>query len=561
MGRETRTLVDALRTIPRREGRGFTFVEGATERRFYSYQELHDEALRRAAFFDAAGLRKGDRVALVIPEGNEFVLSFLGAVMGGLVPVPIYPRATFKALDGYQGIVRHIVETSRAAALLTVDRLSPHLAPAVASSADDESSSVRVLTCEEFFAGEAKTFAPPAIDEDDLCFLQFTSGSTSRPKGVEVRHRNLVANAQAFLGSEGLDRNDDDVGVSWLPLFHDMGLIGFILGTLICDIPVVILPTSRFARTPRMWLELISEYRGTITFAPNFGYNLALKRLRDKDIGSLDLSSLRVAGCGAEPIRGRTLLEFAERLRPAGFREEAFLPSYGMAEATLAITFHDLGKPLRIDRLDPEEMRQGRATPSRASDALEVVGCGRGFSGHEIQIVDGDGQPLPDRRVGEVLVRGPSTTAGYFENPEATAAAFDDGWLRTGDLAYRADGDLFICGRSKDLIIIHGANHYPQDIEWAVSDLEGVRRDNVVAFSVDTNEGEALVVVAEAHSSDAPRLRREITQRVSERFGLQPRAELCRVGTLPKTSSGKAQRRKSKQLFEAGELPLHREDA
>ncbi|MBC7172912.1 MAG: AMP-binding protein, partial [Polyangiaceae bacterium] len=341
---------------------------------------------------------------------------------------------------------------------------------------------ILIRPVETAFEGETPAFEPPAITPDDLCFLQFTSGSTSKPKGVMVSHRNLVANGLAFLGTHGLDRNPDDVGVSWLPLYHDMGLIGFVLATLLVDLQAVLMPTELFARSPRLWLETITKYRGTITYAPNFAYQLVTKRLKPKDLEGLDLSRLRVAGCGAEPIRAQTLREFADKLAPSGFRSIAFLPSYGMAEATLAITFHGLESELSVDRVDTDAMTQGFARPADADtkSVSEVVSCGKGFPGHEVMVVDESGKPLPERRVGQVVTRGPSVTAGYFENEAATAESWKDGWLATGDLGYVADGNLHICGRIKDLIIIRGANHYPQDIEWVVGDLEGVRRGNVV---------------------------------------------------------------------------------
>lgn len=554
-----RTLVEALATIPRREGRGFTFIGSDRSERFYSYEQMWQEALRRGAHLRAAGLEAGDRVALVIPEGDEFVLSFLGAAVAGIVPVPIFPRATFKALDGYIDILAHIVEASGARVLLTMEGTRPFVEKVLTRGVGLE----RIALCEEAFEGDVDPIEPADVGPDDLCFLQFTSGSTSRPKGVVVTHANLVANSTAFLGPNGLKRNDDDIGVSWLPLYHDMGLIGFILGTIVCDIPVVVLPTATFARMPRIWLETLHRVRGTITYAPNFAYQLVTKRVRDADLAELDLSCVRVAGCGAEPIRAQTLVEFADRLRPTGFDgDRAYLPSYGMAESTLAITFHQLGTPLIIDRVDPESMKRGEAMPAEADadgdGVLELVSCGVPFPGHELAIVGDAGMPVGERQVGEIVVRGPSVTAGYYRNPEATAEGWRNGWLHTGDLGYLADGNLFICGRIKDLIIIHGANHYPQDIEWVVGDLEGVRRGNVVAFGVMRDGTEQLVLIAEGNSGDAATLRKAITQAVAERFGLQPgHVGIVPVGTLPKTSSGKPQRRKTKVLFEEGSLPEH----
>ncbi len=542
------TLAAALREIPRREGRGFTFVRPDRSERFFPYEELYQEAARRGHHLRGLGLNKGDRLALVCPDGAEFVLSFLGAVLQGIVPVPIYPRATFKAIDAYVDILSHVTEAADARFVLTQEATAPFVAKV------EERTKAKALVTEQVFRGSpAEAPTPEEVRPDDLCFLQFTSGSTSKPKGVIVRHSNLVANASAFLGRAGLNRVDADVGVSWLPLYHDMGLIGFVLGTLICDIPVVLLPTASFARNPRLWLDAISRHRGTITFAPNFGYQLAAKRVRDRDLSELDLSSLRVAGCGAEPIRAKTLRDFAARMAPAGFRgEEVFLPSYGMAEATLAITFHPHGAPLRVDRVDPDAMRSGLATPAAAAaGSLEVVGCGVPFPGHGVRIVDEAGAPVGERQVGHVQASGPSVTDGYFRDSAKTSESFDEGWLRTGDLGYWADGHLFICGRSKDLLIIHGANHYPQDIEWAVGDLEGVRRGNVAAVGMQTDAGEELGLVVEGSSRDAERLTQEIRQLLVARFGLQPRAiRIVPVGSLPKTSSGKLQRQKARSLLE-----------
>jgi fatty-acyl-CoA synthase len=550
-------LVEALGRLPRDESRGFRFLGQDRVERYFPYHALEAEAYRRAAFLSALGLHKGDRVALVLAEPHQFVLSFLGAVVGGFVPVPIYPRASFKNADGYVDTLAHIVAASGSTVLLcgagnreVVERLSTRQAAAP-----------QIFDVAELFADDAlvPSFTAPSIDPGDLCFLQFTSGSTSKPKGVMVTHQNLVANTTAFLGPHGLDRRDTDVGVSWLPLFHDMGLIGFVLGPLICDIPIYLMPTELFARSPRLWLDTLSAQRGTLTYAPNFAYQLAAKRVKAPDVAALDLSCVRVAGCGAEPIRAATLRSFARHFAPAGFDERAFLPSYGMAESTLAITFHEREAPLRVDRVSPSAMREGRAEPAGPDEEpIEIVGCGKPFPGHDLRIVDESGVDVGERVVGEVLTRGPSVTSGYFGAPEATADAFLEGYLRTGDLAYFADGDIYICGRRKDLIIVRGENHYPQDIEWAVGDLPGVRRGNVIAFATTVNDAEELVVAAEAASHDAPDLRAVIQRKIIEEFGLRPHhVAIVAIGSLPKTSSGKIQRQKARLLYEDGALMEH----
>jgi fatty-acyl-CoA synthase len=467
--------------------------------------------------------------------------------------VPIFPGATFKVSDHYVETIDTIMTAARARVVVCVGKNLE-----IIEKVKERRPDAIVVVADRDFTGQAPPFTPPVVRADDLCFLQFTSGSTSKPKGVMIRHRNLVANTTAFLGPAGLNRTPEDVGVSWLPLFHDMGLIGFVLGTLIVDLQAVLMPTPMFARAPRLWLELITKHRGTITYAPNFAYQLITKRVSDKDLSSLDLSSLRVAGCGAEPIRARTLVDFAEKFTRCGFDPNALLPSYGMAESCLAITFHRRGTPMVVDRVDAAQMKLGKATPSSADDALELVGNGIPFPGHEIRIADDAGNALGERQVGEIWSRGPSVNDGYFENAEATLESFGGGWLKSGDLGYQANGDLFVCGRKKDLIIVNGANHYPQDIEWVVGDIDGVRRGNVVAFSTMKDGLEQLVIAAEGNSGDATRLRDEITKVVSENFGLTPSSvSICPVGALPKTSSGKAQRRKTKSMWESGELEAH----
>jgi len=550
------TLPDVLRRLPRGDERGFRIIGRDRSERFYSFEQLEAEAYRRAAFLAASGLVKGDRVALIIAEPHDFILTLLGAVVGGLVPVPIFPRASFKNVESYIDVLAHIVSVAKARVALCMEGNRDIVMNLEGRVAGLE----RIANVETFFDGATPAYTPPVLVPDDLAFLQFTSGSTSKPKGVMVTHRNLVANSTSFLGRHGLDRRPNEIAVSWLPLFHDMGLIGFVFGTLVYDIEPVILPTETFARAPGLWLETISKYKASITFAPNFAYGLVTKRVKAKDLESLDLSSMRVAGCGAEPIRAQTLKDFATKFAPAGFPATALMPAYGMAESTLAVTFHPVGTEMIVDRVDGDAMKRGVATPATdaTTSVLEVVGCGKPFPGHDLAIVDDDGKPLPERTIGQVVARGPSVTPGYFENPEATADALRDGWLQTGDLGYVADGHLFICGRMKDLIIIRGANFYPQDLEWSVSDLDGVRRGNVVAFSVLRDGIEELVIAAESNSADASRLREEIKATVSASFGVTPfHVAMVGIGALPKTSSGKAQRRKSKSMFELGELQEH----
>ncbi len=556
------TLAEAVRqlaNLDRPHGapqRGFVFVRPDGTERFCAFSELCDQAERRAADLHASGLKKGDRLAIIVPEPDEFVLSFLGAVMGGIVPVPIYPQLSFKNVESYHDTVTHIANASGAAMLLTTTATRPFVEPVLPRVA----SMRRILTIEEIGVTDNGKI-DVQVDPEDLAFLQFTSGSTSRPKGVVVTHRNLAWNSESFM-IHGLKKDSSfDKGVSWLPLFHDMGLIGFVIGPLFTNIPVVFMPTASFVRNPRIWLDKIHQHRGTITYAPNFAYALVSKRVKEKDVAELDLSCLRRTGCGAEPIQSKTLREFAEKLRPARFDPRSFLPSYGMAEATLAITFVPADSGVRSDVVEKDALERGEANAAaEGAPGRDLVNCGHAFPEHEIAIVDDEGKRLGDRMVGQIITRGPSISPGYYLEPELTSESFKPGpgghtWLYTGDLGYLVAGEVFICGRLKDMIIVRGRNFYPSDLEWAVSELPGVRRGNVVAFSSDIEGDEQLIIAAEGMSAEAENLQSAIAQRINADFSLTPHDVLIvPQGTLPRTSSGKPQRRKTRQMYLDGTL-------
>jgi fatty-acyl-CoA synthase len=549
-----KTLAHAIAALAHHDDRGFVFVRPDGTERFCSFREIHAETSRRGAALLARGLVKGDRLALVIPDGDEFVLSFLGAVMAGVVPVPMYPQLSFKNVESYHDTVAHITGASGAKALLTTAATRAYVEPVLGKVPTLGS----LWTVDELATAGKPEGLENSIEPSDLAFLQFTSGSTSRPKGVMVTHANLAANSEAFM-IHGLGKDSSfDKGVSWLPLFHDMGLIGFVIGPLFTDIPVVFLPTASFVRSPRVWLDTIHKHRGTITYAPNFAFALVSKRIKEKDIGALDLSCMRITGCGAEPIQPKTLREFSAKLAPAGFNPNSLIPSYGMAEATLAITFSPHGQGMHTDTVDAKALQAREARPYAGADAeggTELVSCGTPFPGHELKIVDDDGRELGERQVGQILTRGPSVAAGYYEENELTRGCWRDGWLYTGDLGYLEGGRLYICGRIKDIIIIRGRNFYPQDIEWVASELPGVRRGNVVAFSLEVEGEERLVVCAEAFQADAAGLTEAISGAVTEKLGLSVhRVEIVPQGTLPRTSSGKPQRRKTKQMLLDGTL-------
>jgi fatty-acyl-CoA synthase len=575
------TIVDALHALRDEGERGFVFVRADGSERLWSFRDMGEEAGRRAARLAGLGLERGDRVALAIPDGEEFVLSLLATQYAGLVPVPLSPQTTLSRVDTYLDGVAHVARAAGAAILLTTQAARPYLEGDPPLTARVET--LRAIVTVEELAGGSHESLRVAVSPDELGLIQFTSGSTSRPKGVMVTHGNLAANSEAFM-IDGLDRDPaGDKGVSWLPLFHDMGLIGFVVGPLFTRVPCVLLPTASFARRPRVWLDKIHQHRGTITYAPNFAYALVAKRLRGKDVDDLDLSSLRVAGCGAEPIQARVLRDFAATLAPARFDARALLPSYGMAESTLAITFTPLGQGTRADDVDARGLTEGRAAPAtRGATATEVVDCGRVFPEHEIAIIDESGRKLEDRRVGQIVTRGPSVARGYFREPALTAQTFralpGDGadeapWLHTGDLGYLAGGHLFVCGRVKDLIIVRGRNYYPSDIEWAVSaalgETSNARKGAVVAFGVHVDgRGQAtaeassadggeeqVVVCCEGHSAEVGTTRDIAARVLSSHFGLTVHeVVVVPLASLPKTSSGKPRRRETRQRYLEGTL-------
>ena len=554
-----RTFIDVLRDNTIHGDRAVTFVRTNGQERRVAYPELWAEASRRARALQALGLSKGDRVALILPEPDEFVLSFVGALTAGLVAVPMYPPATLAKLEAYGDTVRHVLAASGARVVVTNDALRPLIQEHLLGSQSADTRLVLERELETIDPGSAHATLPDVRGED-LAFLQFTSGSTSRPKGVMVTHENLSVNSHAIM-FDGLRSTPEDRGVSWLPLYHDMGLIGFVIAPVYALVQVMFLPTMSFIRRPSLWLDSIHRFRGTITFAPNFAYALATRAVTETQAGGWDLSCMRALGCGAEPIQADVLRAFLDRFAKNGLSPESILPCYGMAEATLAVTFHDLGKPLTTDRIDLATMKSGQAAPAKdEAPSMELVSCGRPFPGHEVRIVGPDGAPLGERQVGEIWLRGPSVTAGYFGDPEATAEAFGDGHLRTGDLGYRADGNVYICGRSKDLIILNGKNHYPQDIERVASTVDGIRDGQCVAFARRSTSGaeEAVLVAESRRLGEAKRaLVDAVTHAVRAELGVQlAEVVLIKRGTLPKTSSGKVRRRETKIRLENGQLEL-----
>ncbi|MDX2008574.1 MAG: AMP-binding protein, partial [Myxococcaceae bacterium] len=435
--------------------KGYTFLDRDQKELFLSWDELRAEAMKRAAHLRKYGLKKGDRVAMVLPDGEDFVPTFLGAIWAGLVPVPLYPPLSLGKLDSYKDTLVAILNKAEPTYLITLSKMQQVLWAGLTHV----KSLKGVITAEELKgpAPEGVSQDPAQVSDDDLAFLQFTSGSTSMPKGVMVTHGNLVANAESIAEAMELDHHGD-VGVSWLPLYHDMGLIGFVITPLMRAVEIVFVPTLSFVKRPNVWMQTMHDYKATLSFGPNFAFALAGRRAGEKELATWDLSRVRLLGCGAEPINASVIEDFETALAPTGLRRGAVMAAYGMAEATLAMSFGERLKPLDVVAADAETFRATGTVVAPLADgvALNFVSCGKCFPDHEVGIVDNEGNFLEDGQEGEIVVKGPSVTKGYWQNPEATEAVYRDGWLRTGDLGFVRGGDVFITGRCKDLIILNG---------------------------------------------------------------------------------------------------------
>jgi fatty-acyl-CoA synthase len=532
-----RTLPEALAEAARADA-GYLFVSAdgggapdAASGTYRSYADMQRLSWQVARALRDAGVRRGDLVAIVLADAEHFLTTLFGASMAGLVPASLYPPSTMGELGRYLEQTARILRACCARVVVTSGALAPSFEAVRASCPD----LALVLSREAFDGGAPEPPARPSLD--DIVLVQFTSGSTSHPKGVALSHRNLAANVDAINGPAGLATTRADIGVSWLPLNHDMGLIGMALGPLFSARPGVLLPPHVFVKRPGEWLRAISRHRATISFAPNFAYDLCVRRVKDKDLEGLDLSCWRVAGCGAEPIHPPTLAAFAEKFAPAGFRANSFLPCYGLAEHVLAATFPPRHRALRVE------------------DAF--VSCGSPLPGHMLRIIDEEGRPAADGEIGEIALTGPSVMLGYYNDAELTRQTIRDGWLYTGDLGYLSNGELFVCGRVKDIIIVNGRKFHPQDLEWAVDDLAGVRRGRVVAFGTMQRGGSDRIVVVAEPSGTVPSdaLIDAIRRRISDDFGLYvDEVALVPSGTVGRTTSGKVQRAATKARYERGEL-------
>nr|WP_244552491.1 fatty acyl-AMP ligase [Allosphingosinicella indica] len=549
------TLGDAL-DYAARGRRGLNFHDHRGQlKRAYPFSELRDDALMAARRLIALGIAPGDRVALVAETGPDFAALFFGAVYAGAWPVPLPLPTSFGGKDSYIDQLAVQLKSSDPRILFFPAELGEMAGAAAAQTG------VEGLAWEEFADREAPDVALPTAQSDDICYLQYSSGSTRFPHGVAVTHHALLNNLSAH--SHGMRVSDQDRCVSWLPWYHDMGLVGCFLSVVANQVSTDYLKTEDFARRPLAWLDLISRNQGTtLSYSPTFGYDICSRRMSSQMKASdrFDLSRWRVAGNGADMIRPDVMQAFVDAFADAGFDAHAFTPSYGLAEATLAVSIMPPGEGIVVELVEETLLAGGgEAGIDRPQRYRAIVNCGKAVKDMEIAVRDEDGNPLPDRAIGKVYARGPSIMIGYFRDEESTRACLDaDGWLDTGDMGYMSDSYIYIVGRAKDMIIINGKNHWPQDIEWAVEQLPGFKSGDIAAFAITTPGGEETpAVLVQCRTSDPEereKLRTEIRERVRSITGMNCVIELVPPRTLPRTSSGKLSRAKARNLYLSGEI-------
>ncbi|MFD5421625.1 fatty acyl-AMP ligase [Streptomyces sp. NPDC127069] len=533
------------------DGSALTLIPEPDTQERLGYDTLVANAARCAAALAEQGVGHGDRVLLCLPTGAQFLTAFFGTQLLGATPTAIAVPLRLGGAAGFEGQLKELVGYLRPAAVVTTAAVIEAL-PELAGTPLIDGAALHARAV----ASDAPAHAIRLPSGDEPALIQCTSGSTGRPKGVVVSHANLAANCAQLTGAVGWTRGDTTV--SWAPLYHDMGLITGVLCPVYVGGSTVLMPPTRFLRAPAEWLRHISEHRGAIAAAPNFAYGYVTSRVRDEELQGVDLSSWRMAFCGAEPIQPATARRFVERFTRWGLPADAFTPGYGMAEATLVITVKKPGAPFVHDSID----REAAVTGARAVDvdpqstnAVQVVDCGEPVAGAEVRIVDDEGTPLEENGIGHVQFRSPSRTAGYFDLPEESAACVDaPDWWRTGDIGYLRDGGLRITSRAKDLVIIRGANYFPSDFEQAAETVDGVRLGAVIAVGHQAENADSeelhLIVETDLDGDRHEELRRAVQGAVTSRTGVAPAAvHLVPRRSIPKTTSGKLQRARARELF------------
>ena len=526
--------------------------------RAYSFAELREDALAAAARLIGRGVTKGDRVALVAETGAECAALFCGAVYAGAWPVPLPLPTSFGGKDNYIDQIA-VQLASSDPKLLLFPREIAAMAEAAVAQHNAAGGACAGLVWEDLDSARVPDVSLPEARPDDICYLQYSSGSTRFPHGVAVTHASLMNNLAGH--GEGMCLLDSDRCVSWLPWYHDMGLVGCFLSVIANQVSADYLKTEDFARRPLAWLDMISRNAGTsISYSPTFGYDICARRISSQSAVSerFDLSRWRIAGNGADMIRPDVMQGFVDAFAGAGFDAGAFMPSYGLAEATLAVTIMPPGEGIRVELVEEERLSGHPRDLSRPARYRAIVNCGRPVKDMVVEIRDGAGRALTDHHIGKVWCKGPSVMHSYFRDAEATGACLVDGWLDTGDMGYTVDGYLFIVGRAKDMIIINGKNHWPQDIEWAVEQLPGFHQGDIAAFSLETETGEETVAVLVhcrvANVEERARLHGQVADKVRAILGHPAVVALVPPRSLPRTSSGKLSRAKAKKLYLSGEL-------
>ena len=547
------TLAEALDYAARgRRGLNFHDARG-TLVRAYPYSELRDDALANARRFVALGIAPGDRIALIADTGAEFAAAFFGAVYAGAWPVPLPLPTSFGGRHSYVEQLKVQLKSCDPALFLVPGEL--------ADMTREAAGKIPVRDWAGLAGLEQSEAELPAASPDDIAYLQYSSGSTRFPHGVAITHRGLLHNLRSH--GIGLGIQDADRCISWLPWYHDMGLVGCVLSTLAMQVSVDYQKTEDFARRPLAWLDMISRNPGnSVSYSPTCGYDICARRMSSQTRAEdrFDLSRWRIAGNGADMIRPDVMQAFVDAFAEAGFNATAFCPSYGLAEATLAVSLMPPGEGIRMELVEENVLSGvesgGEERPRRYR---AVVNCGKPVTGMEVEVRGPGGSPLADRGIGRIFVRGGAVMAGYFRDEESTAACLsDDGWLDTGDMGYLSGGYIYIVGRAKDMIIINGRNYWPQDIEWAVEQLPGFKSGDIAAFALTGPSGEetpaVLVHCRVSDPAERGRLRDDIRERVHAITGITPVVELVPPRTLPRTSSGKLSRTKARSLYLSGEI-------
>lgn len=551
------TLVDAVEYAAKGK-RGVNFFNARGDLQdVTTWTEVRDRAVQIGRKLVGMGFERGDRIALIAETSAEFVCFFVGCQYASVLPVPLPLPTSFGGKDGYVSQLGMQMESCKANALM-------------APSFMDEIVEQATADMDLKFKGDTAAFLaaegdgePNLPTPDDLAYLQYSSGSTRFPHGVSVTHRSLMSNTHG-MGFHGVKIEETDRCVSWLPFYHDMGLVGTLLTTMTCQVSVDFIPTEEFARRPMSWLRVLSETKGTITYSPTFGFDICTRRaaMRESALEGLDLSNVRVAGIGAEMIRPDVMDTFYQTFKSIGFSDKAFMPSYGLAECTLGVSFGVVGNGIEIDLMEESSLTGDRhllVNGKEDSRLREVVNCGRPLPEYEIEIRDENDTALPDRQVGRVYLRGASVMREYYNDPETTREVLSpEGWLDTGDMGYMKDGCIYIVGRAKDMIIVNGRNHWPQDIEWAAEQVDGVKKGDAVAISVpgDNSEETPLVLIQCRISDAGERIQFSdmVKKKVQNATSVNCLVELVPPKSLPRTSSGKLSRTKARNQYVSGHL-------